>query len=149
MFNLVRTNSSHKDFITLVNQLDADLAIRDGDDHEFYNQFNSIKAIKYAVIGYLDVIPIACGAIKIFDEQRMEVKRMYTKPEHRGQGIASKILKDLEAWTSELGYKICVLETGKKQPEAIKLYKNNGYKIVANYGQYIGIDNSICFQKFI
>jgi len=55
----------------------------------------------------------------------------------------------LESWASELNFKYCVLETGKRQPEAIALYKKNGYQIIPNYGQYHGIENSICFQKTV
>ncbi len=58
-------------------------------------------------------------------------------------------LAELEKWAAELGYNKCVLETGKKQPEAIALYKRSGYKIIPNYGQYIGIENSVCFEKAI
>ena len=77
----------------------------------------------------------------------MEVKRMYTLPEYRGKGLAAMVLSDLEKWASELAYKRCVLETGKRQPEAIKLYEKNGYQVTPNYGQYIGIENSVCFEK--
>ena len=59
------------------------------------------------------------------------------------------ILKELEKWAAELNYTKCVLETGKKQPEAITLYLKNGYAIIPNYGQYIGIENSVCFAKVI
>ncbi len=55
------------------------------------------------------------------------------------QGIASTILKALEIWCKELGIKKCVLETGKKQPEAIALYKKNRYNIIPNFGKYEGV----------
>lgn len=146
---LVRTNSENRHFIDLVNQLDTDLAERDGEDHSFYSQFNKIDNIKYALVAYIDQKPIGCGAIKEFKSDSMQVKRMYVLPRFRGQGIAKTILLDLENWTKELGYTKCVLETGKRQPEAIQLYKSKGYKIISNYGQYIGIENSICFQKYL
>src|SRR6478735_11879046 len=129
MITLTRTNSDNPGFITLVKLLDADLAVRDGADHSFYSQFNKIDNIKYTVVAHENDEPLACGAIKEYSSTSMEVKRMYTKPENRGKGIASLILKELETWANELGYKSCVLETGKKQPEAIKLYKSNGYDI--------------------
>ncbi|MCB0448199.1 MAG: GNAT family N-acetyltransferase [Gelidibacter sp.] len=147
MHTLIRTNSQHPDFINLVAKLDKDLAIRDGDEHSFYDQFNKITHIKHVVVAYNNGIAISCGAIKEFDANTMEVKRMYTIPEHRGKGLASKILNELEVWAKELNYKKCVLETGKKQPEAIALYTKNGYKTTPNYGQYIGIENSVCFEK--
>ena len=74
---------------------------------------------------------------------------MYTSPESRGKGIATKILYELELWAAELLYEKCILETGKKQPDAIGLYKKNGYKLIQNYGQYAGIEYSLCFAKEI
>jgi putative acetyltransferase len=50
--NIIRTNSSNKDFAELVKQLDADLAVRDGDEHAFYHQFNKIDMIKHVVVLY-------------------------------------------------------------------------------------------------
>ena len=128
-------------------KLDADLAIRDGDDHTFYSQFNKVDKIKHTVVAFENDQPVGCGAIKEYDQNTMEVKRMYTSPEGRGKGIASSVLSELEKWTSELSYKKCVLETGKRQPEAISFYKKNHYQIIPNYGQYIGIENSVCFEK--
>lgn len=149
MTRILRTDSKHPDFIYLVKQLDADLAERNGKDHSFYSQFNKIDMIRHAVVAYKDEKPIACGAIKEFAPQTMEVKRMYTIPQQRGKGIAAIVLKELEQWAAELSYIKCVLETGKKQPEAIQLYQKSGYHIIPNYGQYAGVENSVCFEKEI
>lgn len=149
MITIVKTNSSNQDFKDLVKLLDTDLSIRDGEDHSFYAQFNTLDNIKYALILYVNDQPIGIGAIKQFETNCMEVKRMYTHPEFREQGLATRILLELENWAKELGYNKCVLETGKRQPEAIELYKKNGYKIIPNYGQYKNIENSICFEKYI
>lgn len=147
MSEIIKCNSNNQDFINLVKLLDSDLALRDGEDHSFYAQFNKLDNIKYALVIYLNNQPIGCGAIKQFESDCMEVKRMYTLPEFRGQGLATKILIELENWAFELGYKKCVLETGKRQPEAIQLYKKNGYKTIPNYGQYTNVENSVCFEK--
>ena len=149
MIEVVKTNSSNKDFIDLVGKLDEDLAIRDGEEHSFYAQFNSISVIKYVIVLYLDAIAVACGAIKEYDEESMEVKRMYVPEEYRNKGFATQVLKSLENWSNELNYKYLVLETGVKQPEAIRLYEKNGFSIIPNYGQYIGVENSVCFKKEI
>jgi GNAT superfamily N-acetyltransferase len=149
MTSLLRTNSDHKDFILLVKYLDADLAQRDGKDHSFYAQYNKIDAIRHAVIAYDDNRPVGCGAMKELTQGTMEIKRMYTSPEQRGKGIATRVLKELEDWARELGYGKCVLETGKRQPEAIDLYKRNNYIPIPNYGQYVGIENSLCFEKIL
>lgn len=144
---LIRTNSDNTDFRKLVTLLDKDLAIRDGDEHAFYAQFNKVDAIKEVFVAYKNETPVACGAIKAFSENAAEIKRMFVHPEHRKQGIAVKILTELENWAAELGFKECVLETGKKQPEAIALYQKVNYRIISNYGQYIGVENSVCMSK--
>ena len=149
MISVTRTDSDNQDFIDLVKYLDADLAERDGSDHSFYAQFNKINKIKYVVIAYENGKPVGCGAIKEYEPNIMEVKRMYTALESRGKGIASKVLTELENWANELLYEKCILETGKKQPEAIALYKKNGYKLIPNYGQYAESENSVCFEKIV
>lgn len=144
---LVRTDSNNTDFRQLIVLLDKDLAVRDGDDHAFYSQFNKVDAIKEVVVGYYNDTPVACGAIKPFSDSAVEIKRMFVHPDYRKQGIAAKVLSELERWAKLLGFSECVLETGKKQPEAIALYQKVGYRITENYGQYIGVDNSVCMKK--
>jgi len=149
MIHLKRTDSGNPHFVELVRHLDAELAERDGIEHSYYAQFNTIENIKHVVVAYAYDTPVACGAIKKFEPDAMEVKRMYTLPESRGLGIAAKVLAELEEWAAELSSRRCVLETGKKQPEAIRLYQKGGYRTIENYGQYIGMDNSICFEKVL
>jgi GNAT superfamily N-acetyltransferase len=74
---------------------------------------------------------------------------MYTLPDHRGKRIAAEILTELEHWARELNYTACILETGKKQPEAIRLYERSGYTLIPNYGQYAGVENSVCMKKVL
>lgn len=147
MLALQRTNSKNPDFVKLVAQLDADLGQRDGADHAFYHQFNSIDNLNHTIVLYKDKKAVGCGAIKAFDNTTMEVKRMYVPPTERGKGYATMVLEALELWARELGNTRCILETGKRQPEAVALYEKNGYRRIPNYGQYQGIENSICFQK--
>ena len=147
MSKLKRTNSSHQDFIELVKELDAYLKITDGEEHSFYNQFNGIENLQYCLIAYKNRIPVGCGAFKRFDDESVEIKRMYLKSDYRGSGIASNILKELEAWAKEEGYNRTVLETGTRQVEAVKFYDKSGYKRIPNYGQYVGMENSKCFEK--
>lgn len=142
-----RSDSSNLDFQHLVQFLDQDLAIRDGDEHAFYHQFNSIDQLKNCVLFYANEKPVACGAFKKFEDDTVEIKRMFVLPDYRGKGYASKILAELESWAKNEGFKYGILETGLKQPEAIALYVKNGYSLIPNYGQYIGIENSVCYKK--
>lgn len=149
MIIIKRTDSANPHFCELVKELDKELAVRDGEEHEFYAQFNKSVAIKHVVIAYDDDEPAGCGAFKDYSPGTMEIKRMFVPLEKRGRGIASEILQELESWCRELGNTNCVLETGKNQPEAIALYTKNGYRLIPNYGQYAGIENSVCFEKKI
>ncbi|GGH12366.1 GNAT family N-acetyltransferase [Pedobacter zeae] len=144
---LIRTDSGNADFRKLVALLDQDLAIRDGNDHTFYAQFNKVDAIKEVIVAYQNNIPVGCGAIKPFSTTEAEVKRMFVHPDYRNKGIAAKIVTALENWAMEIGFSATVLETGKKQPEALALYQKIGYRVTPNYGQYIGVDNSVCMAK--
>ena len=144
-----RTTSQHPDFIQLVQYLDAELAERDGDEHAFYHQFNSIDSLQHCIVLYEGSEAVGCGAIKAYDHTTVEVKRMYVTNTQRGKGLATQVLKHLETWATELGFQRCVLETGIRQPEAIALYKKNGYHQIPNYGQYIGVENSVCFEKLL
>jgi len=148
-FTIKRTTSADPDFIALVKLLDAELAQIDGEEHGFYAQYNKIDKINHVVLVYDNEMVIACGAIKAYTADTMEVKRMFTQPSYRGKGAASLLLQHLENWAHEMNFHKCVLETGKRQPDAIALYQKNGYQIIPNYGQYEGVDNSVCFEKIL
>ena len=149
MIQLIRTTSDHPDFGQLVAELDAYLRILDGDDHEFYAQFNKTSLLKNALIVYENEFPVGIGAYKEYDSKTAEIKRMYTRPDYRGQGIAKAIITELELWAKEEGYTKAILETGHLQKDAIGLYQKLGYEITENFGQYIGVENSVCMKKIL
>lgn len=149
MITLKRTDSTDPDFIGLVRLLDAHIVVKDGDMSDYYAQFNTIERIRHVLVAYNGEEAVGCGSIKAFDDKSMEVKRMYVKPKARGQGIASQVLKELENWTRELGFARSVLETGREFKEAVNLYTKWGYQVIPNYGPYIGIENSVCFEKML
>lgn len=149
MVVLIRTDASNADFRKLVAALDEDLAIRDGEEHSFFDQYNKLDHIKHVVVAYSGTYAVGCGAIKEYATGTMEIKRMYVPVENRGQGVASRILKELEIWAKDMNYVRCILETGLKQPEAIALYRKNEYALIPNYGQYAGVASSVCFEKVL
>jgi GNAT superfamily N-acetyltransferase len=132
-----------------VKLLDADLKIRDGEDHAFYAQINQTAILNCALVCYLNNTAVGCGAFRAIDTETVEIKRMFVNPDSRGKGIASSILKELEQWASELNYTQIILETGINQPEAIALYKKRGYSVTENYGQYRGVKTSFCMRKVL
>ena len=144
---LLRTNKLNKDFLGLVDLLDASLAITDGDDHEFYHQFNGTESLDAVLVAYKKEIAVSCGAFRIKSRDTVEIKRMYTRTEYRQQGWARKVLTELEVWALELGYRKCVLETGINQKEALLFYPKLKYVQIPNFEPYVGIKNSFCFGK--
>ena len=146
---LTRTTSKNPDFTNLVKLLDADLKIRDGENHAFYAQINKTAVLNCALVCYQNEIAVGCGAFREIDAKTVEIKRMFVSPDSRGKGIASAILKELELWASELNYTQTILETGINQPEAIALYKKMDYEIIPNYAPYIGVESSVCMKKIL
>lgn len=146
---LTRSDADNPAFLKLVDQLDADLRFRNGEFHSFHKQFNKLQNIKHVIVAYDEETPVGCGAIKEYSTDTVEVKRMYVSLDKQGRGIATIILKELEAWALELGYIACTLQTGINQPEAIRLYEKNGYAVIENFGQYKGDKNSVCFEKVL
>jgi putative acetyltransferase len=147
MLQLIRTNSENIDFKDLVTWLDKDLWERYGQAQGNYQQYNVIENNNTVLVAYFDGKPAGCGAFKRFNDSHAELKRLYVKPEFRGQGIGRTILHELENWAREYRYTVAILETGNKQSEANDLYKSTNYKIIENFGPYRGLSMSICFGK--
>ncbi|WP_426477128.1 GNAT family N-acetyltransferase [Chryseobacterium sp. CBSDS_008] len=145
----LRTDSTNIDFQNLVKSLDAALSEHNGENDDFFAQFNTIDTIKNCVVAYIDDIPAACGAFKPFSEDTVEIKRMFTHPEFRKKGLGSAIVKELENWAVELNFKKAVLETSQDLKSAISVYERQGFHRIPNYGQYIGIEQSVCYEKVL
>jgi GNAT superfamily N-acetyltransferase len=143
-----KTTSENSDYQQLIVLLDADLKIKDGDEHAFFAFHNRSDDIKHILLYYIDNQAVGCGAYKHYTDKTVEIKRMFVRPEARGNGIAVHLLNELEQWAAENGYTECILETGQKMTDALALYRKKGYVITANYGQYIGMEHSsICMAK--
>lgn len=146
---IVRTDSNDKEFIRLVSALDQMLAVINGEDHSFYNQFNTLTEIRNVILVYEGDTAIACGAFKKFDDTSCEIKRMFTEPSHRGRGYAGIVVDELEKWARESGYRSVVLETSVKLESAVGLYRKKGYADTEKYGQYKDAIDSMCFRKVL
>jgi GNAT superfamily N-acetyltransferase len=88
------------------------------------------------LVGYLDGVPVAMGGVRRHEPGVVEIKRMYVVPEARGQGLSRAMLAALEDLARELGAHRVVLETGSKQPEAVRLYETSGYEQIDGFGHY-------------
>jgi len=147
MTEFVRTTSENADFRKLIDALDEDLYQRNGEAQLQYCQYNQVDLINHVVVVYFEGKPVGCGCYKRFDDQTVEMKRMFVLPEMRGKQLAARMLHELEKWAVEEGNNVAVLETGHRQVEAVRLYQIAGYLLTENYGQYIGMEDSICYRK--
>lgn len=146
-YSIVKTDSSNSDFIKLVRLLDEDLSMRYGELQKQYEKHNKVDLINDVIVIYKAESPVACGAFKEYDSRSVELKRIFVVPEQRRQGLARLIICELEKMAESREYKYALLETGRKQYEAIDLYNKLGYLQIQNYGPYIGNANSICMKK--
>lgn len=143
---LLRTNSDHPDFKYLTKLFDDYLVDIDGEQKDFFAHYNN-KYLENALVVYENDQAVGCGGFKEYDQDTVEIKRMFVHPEHRKKGIANLILNTIEDWAKEKGFQNFILETSPKLTSAISLYEKKGYKLIPNYGQYIGVENSICMKK--
>ena len=149
MIRLIRTTPVHPEFIRLVHELDQTLLVLDGNDHVIYAPLNKTNTLKHAVLAMEGEEALACGAFKHYSMELAEIKRMFVVPSKRGGGLAERILNELESWAKELGHTACILETGRNNPSAIRLYFKSGYEEIPNYGPYENLETSICMRKML
>ena len=100
-------------------------------------------------IARVDGRAVGCGAVRPLQPGFGEIKKMYVEPEMRGRGIARAILATLEGAARNLGFATIRLETGTKQPEAIRLYESSGYTPIPKYGEFADDPLSVCFEKAV
>ena len=148
MYKLLKTNSNHSDFQKLTQLFDEYLVEIDGDEKDFFAQYNQIY-IDNVIVCYEDEIAVGCGAFKEYEPTVAEIKRMFVLPEKRGKGIASTVLNALEIWAKENGFQHAILETSNQLTNAISLYQKSGYEVIPNYGQYIDVESSVCMKKIL
>ena len=77
--------------------------------------------------------PVACGGLKRLDDEHVEVKRLFVVPEARGNGVARRLLEELERTAAARGYAVTRLDTGDRQTDALALFETAGYKQIADY----------------
>jgi ribosomal protein S18 acetylase RimI-like enzyme len=84
----------------------------------------------------VDDMPAACGGIEFFSDEYAEVKRMYVRPQFRGQGLGRLLLDKLVAHANERKTPLLRLETGTYMIPAIKLYESYGFYRIKHFGEY-------------
>lgn len=135
----------------LIDAISAEIgAIYGGDGSGDFSPADVLVPGGAFLIAQQDDRPVGCGALRPMREPGVaEVKRIYVDPELRGQHIGERILAQLEVFALAFGYHTLRLETGTRQPAAIRLYERIGYVRISCYGSYQDEPESICFEKRI
>jgi GNAT superfamily N-acetyltransferase len=107
----------------------------------------SADDIALFVVARRDGEALGCGGLRAIDAHQGEVKRMYVAPAARGTGVSTAILRALEAAARMRGWTRLLLETGTRQPDAMRFYSREGYTPIPNYGHYADSPESRCFAK--
>ncbi len=144
-----RTNGRNEDFIENCRLLDMDLERRVGKviERGKYHKYNRLDEIKQAIVVYEDGKAIGGGAIRRYDDETAELKRVFVHMEYQGQGIGSRLVSLLLEWAAELGYRRMILETGELLAESCAVYKKLGFQVIPNYGPYVNMPESLCMGK--
>jgi putative acetyltransferase len=92
-------------------------------------------------------LAVGCGALKRHDDATGEVKRMYTRPSHRGRKIGAEIVGRVEALARQQGLTRLVLETGDRHPAAWTVYERAGFSRCGPVLDYPDSEWSVFYEK--
>lgn len=137
----------HPDFVALTEFLDAELAEKNGSLQALYSRYNKLAGIEDIFLAYVGGAPVGCASMKRFDDETYEVKRVFVAKDFRRFGIAEEMMRLIEVKAREKGVRHLILETSKSFEPAVGLYEKLSYDVIENYGQYKGMDNSVCMKK--
>lgn len=135
------------DAVTLIDELETHLASLY--PIESRHGFAVEKLIQEQVafyVAWLDQTPAGCGGIKLFDRDYGELKRMYVRPDHRGQGLGRRLIDVLAGHARQNQVRLLRLETGIYQTEAIGLYERYGFRRIPPFGNYTDDPLSLCYE---
>lgn len=141
------TPTDHPDLLALVGELDAFFRLEWGQAAERYQPHHNLKSMACAVVAYVDGKPAGCGCWKPLDSRTAEIKRMYVRPAFRRKGVAARVLVTLEENAKARGRTSAVLETGAEMVGALCFYRAMGYRLVPNYGDFVGDSLCVCMKK--
>jgi GNAT superfamily N-acetyltransferase len=130
----------------------AEITIRYGTDDSEPGPAPTADDISHFLVVFDEdgATPVACGGLRRIDDAHGEVKRMFVVPDRRGSGAATLVLRALETVAGdELGWRRLVLETGDRQPDAIRFYEREGYTRIPNFGYYADSESSLCYERVL
>ena len=135
----------------LIAELDAALVAICGDSGAQSFDANDVRGPRSVFLLAREVagvagVAVGCGALRPIDDDVAEVKRMYARP---GSGAGVQLLGELERRALGFGYRAVWLETRKVNGRAVAFYERHGYRVIPNYGKYVGREDAVCLGKVL
>lgn len=147
---LRQVSFNHPDSVALRSEQRAEIERRYGNPDSEPGPAPTSDDIAAFVVAYDDKgTAIGCAGLRERDASEAEIKRMFVLPAHRGTGVSTALLGELEQFGRERGYTRLVLETGTEQPDAVRFYEREGFTRIPNFGYYVGSAHSLCYEKVL
>ena len=145
-FEYKKVEPNHRDFQSLITWLNSSLRQITNDTGESSFASDSFDPLKDGcIVVYLNDSAVACGVFRYHESEVCELKRMYSNK----AGAGSYLLKRLECFAIEKGYRKAVLSTRRVNSKAVTFYCRHSYSESSAYGKYVGVDRSICLSKML
>jgi putative acetyltransferase len=147
---ITRVSPDTPDAVVLINELEVHLASLYPAEsrHGFSVEKLLAEGVPFFLLRYGGTAA-GCGGVKLFGTEYGEIKRMYVRPQFRGMGFGTLMLKHLADYALANGVRLLRLETGIYQREAIALYERMGFKRIPPFGAYKEDPLSLCYEKQI
>ena len=143
-FEYKKVKPNNRDFQSLITELNLSLRKITNDTGESSFVSDAFEPSKDGcIVVYLNDSAVACGVFRYHESEVCELKRMYSNK----AGAGSYLLKKLECFAIEKGYRKAVLSTRRVNSKAVSFYCRHSYSESSAYGKYVGVDRSICFSK--
>lgn len=153
---IVPVEYGHPDAMRLIDEVQAEYVVRyGGPDETPLDRLMFVPPVGSFFVGYRGEDAVATGAWRSSDvaalgtSRTAEIKRMYVVPRAQRAGHARAMLSHLESTARAAGFEAMILETGDKQPEAIRLYTSAGYEPVPAFGHYKDSPENRCFGRLL
>ena len=85
------------------------------------------------LVAFRDEQPMACVGLKSSGGNVAEVKRLWIAPEARGQGLATRLMTEVEGVARDLGVELLRLDTNRALPEAVAMYRKLGWCEISRF----------------
>jgi putative acetyltransferase len=143
------TDRHSEGFIALCGELDDFLNEAAGGEvnRRQHIPLNALDGIQDVILACDGPLAVGCAALRPYDGETAEVKRVFVRRAYRGRGISRQLMERLERRGTERGYRRFILETGEVLTAATHLYRSLGYVVIPNYGPYIDMPDSMCMEK--